>query len=377
MVVLEADVPVQCHVVHADLAEASEVPYLLPVLEHVRERGGAADAGTLSLELFMSLPVAVSLLGFCADNGLAGRDEETGRCAITGDGEEALESGRVFVRRRGMWKVHCADHEMIPEDMRVVMIGDGSGEVGFQPWRDRGDQPRVEELPERISELEGKVLRPSLGGRRGEAVLHCMHGMGKRSEPDLRLRLRVAPGADGSKVALLAQPVPRGGRIDRRGAAPGEIALPDAPITRGEAIALMADGEDGAEWDVENARLLVRYGGISGEERASMKRALGPRRIRIGKTEFEPAGRTVVDIFPASEEDALMWARDTLARTADEYLTREAYDALAARVRARFEGFEIDLGRRTDHLPGGPPSSWGDGERRLFWLVMAMEDWDL
>lgn len=108
-----------------------------------------------------------------------------------------------------------------------------------------------------------------------------------------------------------------------------------------------------------------------------MKRALGPRRIRIGKTEFEPAGRAVVDIFPAREEDALMWARDTLARTADEYLTREAYGALAAKVRARFEGFEIDLGRRTDHLPGGPPSGWGDGERRLFWLVMAMEDWDL
>ena len=178
MIVLEADVDVQCHVVHADLAEASEVPYMLPVLEHVRERGRAADAGTLARELFMSLPVARSLLGFCAENGLADRDEETERCTITVDGEEALESGRVFVRRRGMWKVHYADHEMIPEDMWVFMIGDGSREAGFQPSAKWNEQPRVGELPERILQLEGKTLRPLLGGRVGEAVLggyaYCM-----------------------------------------------------------------------------------------------------------------------------------------------------------------------------------------------------------
>lgn len=377
MIVLEADADVLCHVVHADLAEASEVPYILPVLEHVRERGGAADAGTLAREMFMTLPVARSLLGFCTENGLADRDEETGRCAITGEGEEALESGRVFVRRRGMWKVHCADHEMVPEDMQVVMIGDGSREAGFQPGMEWNEQPRVEGLPDRILQIEGKTLRPLLGSRRGEAVLHRMHGRGKQAEPNLRLRLRVVPGADGSKVSLLAQPSLKGGRAEHRAAAPGEIALPDAPITYGEVVGLLAGGDDDAEWDVEKGRLLVRYGDASGEERASMKRTLSPRRIRIGLTEFEPAGRAVVDIFPAREEDAKMWARDVLVRMADDYLTRGAYDSLAAKVRARFEGFEIDLGRRTDHLPGGPPSGWGDGERRLFWLITAMEDWDL
>lgn len=42
-----------------------------------------------------------------------------------------------------------------------------------------------------------------------------------------------APGKDICKQS---------GRAGDRAAAPGEIALPDAPITRGEANALMADG---------------------------------------------------------------------------------------------------------------------------------------
>ena len=378
MVVLEAEVPVQCHVVYADLAEASEIPYILPVLEHVRERGGKADAATLSGELFTSMPVSRSLLGFCSENGLAcaGGEEEAGRHAITPDGEEALKSGRVLVRRRGMWKVHYTDHETVPEDMRAVMIEDGSREAGFQPHLDPGKQPRVEDLPERIARLEGRMLRPPLGGRRGEAVLHCMHGKGKQAEPGLRLRLRVVPGAAGSKVFLLPTQVQSGGRAGTRIAVPDKIALPDAGITYDEAIRLMADGERGASWDGKSGRLRVRYDDVSDEERASMKRALRPRRIRIGRTEFE-AGREVVDMFPMDAEDAQMWAMDMLDITADGYLTREAYSALASRVRARFEGFEVDLGDRTEHLPAGSLPSLEEEERRLFWLVQAMEDWDL
>ena len=376
MVVLKAEVPVQCHVVYADLAGASEIPYVLPVLEHVREKGGRADAATLSRELFTVLPVSRSLLRFCSENGLADAGGEAEQYAITPDGEEALKSGRVLVRRRGMWKVHYADHEMIPEDMRAVMIGDGSREAGFQPQLDQGKQPRVEDLPERIARLEGRTLRPPLGDRRGEAVLHCMHGMGKQVEPGLRLRLHVVPGASGSKVFLLPAQVQNGGRAGTRIAVPDKIALPDAGITYGEAVRLMADGERGASWDVESGRLLVRYSDVSDEERATMKRALAPRRIRVGRTEFE-ADREVVDIFPVDKEDAQMWAMDMLDITADGYLTREAYSALASRVRARFEGFEVYLGDRTDHLPDGTLPSLEEEDRRLFWLVQAMEDWDL
>ena len=32
MIVLEARVPVACHVIHAEVAVASDVPYMLPVL---------------------------------------------------------------------------------------------------------------------------------------------------------------------------------------------------------------------------------------------------------------------------------------------------------------------------------------------------------
>lgn len=373
MIALEARVPVACHVIYAEVAVESDMPYMLPVLEHVRERGGAATKSSLSRELFMSLPLCGSLLAHCAENGLV---EETGggRHAVAPDGTTALESGRVFIRKTGMWKVYLADHEAIPEDMRVVRIEDGARDAGYQPGKG-SDQACVGDLEEPMRALVGKVLRPPLGKIRG-AIVRDVDSSEKRIE-DLDFTLRVEPGRDDSKVTLLAPPDGGGGaRPGRPPAGPEEASLPNISVTVDSAMeSVLRGGRDGA-WDAKRGRILVDYDGASDEELASMQKTVRAESPTIGGMEFEAASVTA-GILPRSGADAERWARHLLAATADAYVTREEYERLAGDIRRRFPGFDIDMGGRASHVPGGGGAAGDRGRPRLFWLIQAMEDWDL
>lgn len=373
MIALEARVPVACHVIYAEVSVESDMPYMLPVLEHVRESGGAATKSSLSRELFMRLPLCESLLAHCAENGLV---EETGggRHAVAPDGTTALESGRVFIRKTGMWKVYLADHEAIPEDMRVVRIEDGTRDAGYQP--DKGsDQACVGDLEEPMRALVGKVLRPPLGKIRG-AIVRDVDSSEKRIE-DLVFTLRVEPGRDSSKVTLLAPPGGGGGtRPGRPPAGPEEASLPNISVTVDSAMeSVLRGGREGA-WDAKRGRILVDYDGASGEELASMRKTVRAESPTIGGMEFEAASVTA-EILPRSGADAERWARHLLAATADAYVTREEYERLAGGIRRRFPGFDIDMGGRASHVPGGGEAAGDRGRPRLFWLIQAMEDWGL
>lgn len=373
MLALEARVPTECHVIHAEVDVESGMPHIMPVLEHVRERAGAATEASLSAELFMSMPLCRSLLAYCAKNGLAdgAEGEEGGRHALTPDGAKALESGRVVTTTTGMWKVYCADHEAIPSDMRVVRIEDGTRDAGYQP--DKGaDQPRAEDLEASVRALEGRELRPVLGAVSG-AVVRRMHRYEKRIEPDLDLRLRIEPGREDARVTLAASlgGAPRRGR---RPAVPDRAALPSIAMTLDGAMGALLRGE--GDWDAGRGRLLVDYDGATAEELSSMQRTARVGRPEIGGMEFEPIEVTA-KILPRSEEDARKWARRLFEAMANGYVTREEYGRLAADIGRRLPGFDIDMGDRASHVPRGGGPTGARARTRLFWLVQAMEDWGL
>lgn len=373
MIVLEARVPVSCHVIYAEVAVASDMPYMMPVLEHVRGRGGAATESSLSKELFLSMPLCRSLLAHCAGNGLV---ENTGgeRHAVTPDGILALESGRAFIRKTGMWKVHLADHKAIPEDMRLVRIEDGAWDAGYRPEKGPG-QPGAEVLDAPILDrLGNKALRPPLGRIRG-AIVRSVHHFGKRIEADMDLTLRVELGRDGSKVTLLASP--RGGpRPGRPTTGPEEASLPSIGTTIDGAMKSILRGGGEGDWDAERGRMLVDYDGASDEELSSMRKTVCVERPVIGGMKFERATATA-EILPRREADAGRWARRLFAFMAAAYVTREEYERLVGDIRSRFPGFDIDMGDRAGHVPGEGSASGTRGRPRLFWLIQAMEDWDL
>ena len=368
---LEARVPVTCHVIHASVAEPSGTPYMLPVLEHVRESGGAATAASLSGDLFIPPPLCRSLLAYCAENGLA-EDAGDGRHALTSDGSSALESGRVLTSTEGMWKVYVADHEAIPDGMRVVRIEDGADDAERQLGKT--NQPSVRKTGAPMRDLQGKVLHPALG-RMKEAIVRDVHRYEKTIEADLDIRLRVRPGKTDASVSLLASRV--GDRKhDWHPPVPDEASLPSIDVTiDGVMDALLSGGRDGA-WDAERERILVDCDSASDEEMTRMKKTVHVERPEVNGMGFKPV-RVAAKIFPRSEADARRWARRLFAATADGYVTREEYARLVGGIEGRFTGFDICMGDRLGHVPGGGGTPGTRGRPRLFWLIQAMEDWDL
>lgn len=356
--------------IHADLAVLTDVPHIAPVLEHIRERGGA-DAASLSAELFMSEPLCRSLLAFCEDNGLA-EASGGGRHAITPAGTAALESSRAFIGTEGMWRVYIADHELIRGSAGVVRIDDGAVEAAYMPWIKEG-QPPVRDLEEAVRSLEGEKLSPVLGGKVREAVVRSIHGSEKRIESDISLRLRIVLDRGSIRVNLLASRGKGGGRRGRMAPVPKEVALHEASTSLGEAAESLLAGKHGAEWDAENGRILVEYDDLSDEERSSMQKTVKCEDIEIGGMSFDTAEMTAA-IFPRTEEDAQEWARHLFAGMATGYVTRKEYERLSGAVMDRLGGAGARMGERASHVPGGARST---ARTRLFWLVQAMEDWDL
>lgn len=369
---LETRVPVACHVIHASVDEALEIPYMMPVLMHVKERGGAATAESMSKELSMPLPLCRILLAHCSENGLAEGDGE-GKHTLTPDGSLALESGRVFTRTVGMWRVYVADHKAIPEGLRVVRIDDGERDAGYQ-WYDGPDQPRVEYLDESMQGLVGETLRPALG-RVGEAVVREVHRYEKQIKPDLDVKLRIEPEKDAARVALLASPA-GGQRHGRRTEVPSRASLPGIDMTIDAAMDSLLDGGRDGVWDAEQGCILVDYDGASDDELSLMQKTVRVERPEVGGMAFESVAVTA-RILPRSEADARKWARRMFAALAGDYVTREEYRRLAGRIGAKFPGFDIRMGDRAGHIPSEGEGAGARGRTRLFWLLQAMEDWDI
>lgn len=375
MLTLETGVQVECHVIHANMAMLLDVPHIVPVLEHLRERDGRATAASLSAELFLPGPLCESLLASCVKDELA---RETGGeyYTIAPDGTDALRSGKVLAGREGMWKVYIARHESLTENAAVVRIEDGAREAGYMLWiKDR--QPRAERLDAAIRALEGARLCPALGEAR-EAFVRGIHGFEKQIEPDISLKLRMILDRDGARTVLLPSRIEDDARRGRRAPPlPREAPLTCTPVTIDEAMDALLDGESGMEWDAENARIAADYDGLSDTERYDMQKTMRLEDVTVGEMEFETASVTA-DIFPRSEADAQRWARHLFKKMATDYVTRKEYERLSRAIDDRLAGFDTGLGERASHVPdegGGRPSA--RGHTRLFWLVRAMEDWDL
>ena len=361
--------------IHADMAVSSDMPHIVPVLEHLRERGGDATAASLSAELFLPEPMCESLLASCANDGLA-EESGGGRYAIAPGGADAIRSGRVLVGRKGMWKGYIARHGAIQGGSAVVRIEDGAQEAGYMPWIKDG-QPSAERLGPAVQALEGAELRPALGAER-EAIVRGIHAFEKRIEPDMSLRLRMILGKDGSRTILLAS---RKGGARQQGRRapdlPGKAELDGAPVTIDEAMEVLLDREYDMEWDAENARIDVAYDGLSDKELHDMQKTMRLEDVEMGEMVFETASMTA-PIFPRSDADAKKWARRLFARMATEYVTREEYERLSKAIGGMLGGMDTGMADRASHMPdegGGRPSA--RGHARLFWLIQAMEDWDL
>lgn len=344
---LRTAVPVSCHMVYARVSLAERIPYLLPVLAHIQDQKPGATVQSLSGDLFPGLdPLSRKLLDMCRDNGLA--EHDGARYTLTEDGASAVQEGVVFADEEAIWKIHHTLHPLVRPEYRVLKLERATQrEAGYN----RGDSMAY--LGSSIEGLRDATMACSFG-ENTRFRIRDMDPYAKRSGSDMRVTMRWRIDEDGSSIEV------------SDGSAKRHLP-PPADMTYGKAWGQLLENARIDGWDYGRDRLNVSYYKLDNAEKASMKRTLefDPE---IEGAEFDRLTK-VVYIYPESEHDAQLWARDMLAGRISEYATIERYQRLADDIREKFPDFDVSLGGRADHIP--------DDRSPLFWRIQAMEDWDL
>ena len=351
--VLEAKIPLECHVVQADISRATEISHILPILMHVQELEGGATPESLSGELFHGrMPLSQRLLDSCCDDGLLRRHGR--HYLLTEGGSSAIDHKRVFVSKKAMWKIYYSSHPIIPGTRRALKIDHAQKEAKYRP----GEDDHLQRLEQDIQELAGGWIMTSCFGEDRVFRIDGIADFEKIIRPDMDVILRLEIGQKGSTLRMISS--------DRN----DDDALLDGPdITYDAAWDQLLEQEGIRGWDGEGDRLQVSHDSTTQEERRSMKRTLefNPRILECG---FNPLKKTV-DIYPEHLHDAQRWADDLFTDGVGDYLTREKYQKIVSEIKAQFPDFEIFLGERTGHIAEEERGS------PRFWYIQAAEDWGL
>ena len=362
--VLETKVPVECHVVQADISRASKTPHILPVLMHVRDMDGNATAGSLAAELFAeSVPLGRRLLDICRDDGLV--EEDRGRHALTEDGRSAVDCGRVFVGEEKMWVIHYSPLPVIPGGRRVLKLEDGRREAGYR----EGD-PEPGPPEGRIEELKHRIMTTSFGDGQ-EFRINGITGMAKRIGTGMRVTLRLEIGRQGSILRMDApgSPPKDAGRRGARSGSRESMSFRGPDITYGEALDQLLEQKGVRGWDGESNRLRVPCGQTGRTERNAMSTTLDFEPLLLD-TKFDPL-KVSVGICPVDRRDAQTWADRMFVDRTRDYLTRGEYGRITAEIGALLPGFGVSFRERGEYVGG---TERGTDE---FWRIQAAEDWRL
>ena len=351
--VLEAKIPLRCHVVRADISRATEISHVLPILMHVQELEGGATPESLSGELFHGRkPLSQRLLDSCCNDGLLRKHDQ--RYFLTEDGSSAINDKRVFVSKKAMWKIYYSSHPIIPDTRRVLKIDHAQKEAGYRPR----ESDHLQHLEQDIQELAGGWIMTSCFGEDRVFRINTIVGFEKIIRPDMNVTLRLEIGQKGSTLRLISSD-----KDDE------DALLEGSDMTYRVAWSQLLEQEEIRGWDSERDRLQVSYDDTTREERRSMKKALDFNPAILG-CRFNPLKKTV-DIYPKHRHDAQRWADDLFADRVRDYLTREEYQKIVAGIKTQFSDFEISFGERADRIA---EEEWGSPR---FWYVRAAEDWNL
>ena len=216
-----ARIDVECHIIRAAVS-VCKISYRLPVILHAEAAGEkGVTAESLSAELFPGLlPLSRRMLDICerdglvrtaegdqatnpSADGLGGRPQQTPRYHITEEGREAIASEKTFVRNTGqMHKIYHVDDERIPKEYRIVWIGAGSYDAGYD--KKNTDDHKLEPVPDSITEIQGAVLTRASGGDYAEFRVEDIWETGKRIiNHGMSAELRVCGKGNASSRVLI------------------------------------------------------------------------------------------------------------------------------------------------------------------------------
>lgn len=320
---LKTDVPVECHAVYLAISKTDR-QYVLPVLMHVQDMNGKATPESLSAELFPGLePLSRKLLETCRGEGLVqiALDHDNTEYRITEEGKYATDSKRVFVREAGrMWKIHYANHAIIPREHRVLGMDADPREAGYDP-KMKGEQT-VTAVPGHIRDMQGEELKvPKINQIRIDEI-----GRDAKSiKPDIGAVIHWRVTAEKSPVSLKII------------GCDSEIVF--ASDLEFKYVAEKLVGSD-PRWNEKLECFDVEFGETDPDERRTMQRILKFDNPVIDEYKFDSA-MVRMPLRPKNNDEAQKWGRWIMGDRAGERVNSAEYQKWAKEIDSMFVGYDI------------------------------------
>ena len=290
------------------------------------------------------------------------------RYTLTGDGERAIATGKVFVPEHGAWTVWVSGDPLLPSPVLRIEAWDDEPDAFTEnrKRRDEEEERPFEPLPDILRKAqETGIMLPASGD---DAAVRI---------DDLEEQ---AEAVDSDEFLTLTWNVQ-----ERRLRVQGELDTKkvDSELDASEDIPCdiwddLLDGEGLLNhWDRQRDALRVSFGETTASEREGMSRDLEfrtPSVSRFGK--FEPLVVGGIAIAARSRADACEWAAWRLSARIRDFATSERYDEWKEEAAAPFAEHRPELPARAELAM----SEWGSAAGRpapRAWFLIAAEDWGL
>lgn len=368
---LSRPVVVSCFHVVGEVGFATRRDDIRSIVQLGLEQRGRLTAFDVCAHLLGGKPPAVGLrllemcerLGLVAWDGLSrGRDRSA---SLTDEGREVAESGDVFVPERGTWTIWVTDDPLVPPEERLLRLDPfkepfAAADLKRDPSR---PQRNIVELPGWIEDACDVQGVPYWSDKRAVSNIE-LEPKAEEVEPDARLTLtlRVAPG-EPPAVRL------HGEVADRR----NDRVLPGTPAPGFEDLWRACLGPSAAAWNGRS--LAVRFADLDDAGREAFEQTMpfpGLSLPSLGAFGAFEVRR--VPVRPVKDVDASAWANWLLEHGTHSYVRAADYRRRCDEVRARFEGYRVEMKPQAE-LAAVVRQASGERPGRAYWHIQAPLDW--
>jgi len=370
-IVLTRKVPLRRFDLVATIAREEPRAELAPVLVWAKQEVEAnrpLDPRSLAQHLLGSgagmITVAKRLLLICRDLYLVTDNFE----GLTEQGVSAAATGKVLQPDKGEWSLWTADDPLL--QFPIIGVKPRSGTQNGVEHR-RRDEPRTraEELPDWVGAASGQVAPMLMDGHlaRFDDIAAAAIEINTTDELELRWTLSEKPG-----LRIV-------GSINGRHRIDQPVKREDLPSLDRVWYELLASKRLHRSWDDTRQALMIPFAAASNEdERLNMRTTLEFASPHVdGAGSFRDVKVPNLRLCPASDGDAIEWARHQIISRISGIQTARVFESLTQRVRSAFAGWDVEIPSRHELARQLATDAQNGTRTQGYWAVQAALDWNL
>ncbi len=370
---LKRNIPVRRFDLVATIAREEKRAEITPVLAWASARaagGRSLDPAALALELLGPgagmITVAKRLLLICRDLRLLSDD----LTRLTDDGARAAQSGNVLQPEMGEWTIWACEDPLV--EFPIVGVAPKAADVNGhdrEARRREGPRQRPEPMPGWVQWAEKRSAAMLADGRL--VRFDDISAPAVAADTGDELQLFWTPGGT-PEVHALGVIGPKA-RIDQ------PLVLGELP-SRGRVWAELLEARGFAQrWDSTRMALRIPFkAATTDDERLNMRTQLTFQSPTIGALgQFRDVTVSNVKLSPDSDLAATEWAKYQIVSQVGDVQTKNVFDQVSRRVRAAFDGWNVQPPSREALARELAGSGVGGPRPRAYWALQSALDWNL